>query len=92
MAFTRGLGLSMGVGVQKKDGTPDGEGTFKILYRCYEKGLIIISVGANVLRIQPPLNIPTALLEKGFDIIDEAMTEFENGQIGDEVLANRAGW
>ena len=92
VAFTRGLGLSMGVGVQKKDGTPDGEGTFKILYRCYEKGLIIISVGANVLRIQPPLNIPTAMLEKGFDIIDEAMTEFENGQIGDEVLANRAGW
>ena len=92
VAFTRGLGLSMGVGVQKKDGTPDGEGTFKILYRCYEKGLIIISVGANVLRIQPPLNIPTAMLEKGFAIIDEAMTEFENGQIGDEVLANRAGW
>ena len=92
VAFARGLGLSMGVGVQKKDGTPDGEGTFKILYRCYEKGLIIISVGANVLRIQPPLNIPTAMLEKGFDIIDEAMTEFENGQIGDEVLANRAGW
>ena len=45
-----------------------------------------------MLRIQPPLNIPTAMLEKGFDIIDEAMTEFENGQIGDEVLANRAGW
>lgn len=73
-------------------GTPDGDGTFKILCRCYEKGLIVIPVGANVLRLQPPLNIPTHLLEQGFAIIDEAMTEYERGQIGDAVLANRAGW
>lgn len=92
VAFTRGLGLSIGVGVQHADGTPDGDGTFKILYRCYEKGLIVISVGANVLRIQPPLNIPTHQLEEGFGIIDAAMAEYEAGQIGDEVLANRAGW
>ena len=66
--------------------------TFKILFRCYELGLIIISVAGNVLRVQPPLNIETGLLEKAFDIIDEAMIDYENGDIPDEVLKYKAGW
>ena len=32
------------------------------------------------------------LLEKGFDIIDQSMTDFEAGKIGDEVLKHKAGW
>lgn len=92
VAFTRNLGFSMGIGIQKPDGTPDNDGVFKILFRCYETGLIIISVAGNILRIQPPLNIAPELLEKGFRIIDNAMADFEAGQIGDDVLRFKAGW
>ena len=92
VAFTRSLGFSMGIGIQKPDGTPDLEGTFKILFRCYETGLIVISVAGNILRIQPPLNIEPELLEQGFAILDRAMEDFEAGRIGDEVLAYKAGW
>ncbi len=82
----------MGIGIQKPDGTPDHDGVFKVLFRCYETGLIIISVAGNILRIQPPLNIEPELLEKGFQIIDNAMNDFEAGRIGDDVLRFKAGW
>ena len=76
------------------DGTkvPDGDATFKILYRCYEKGLIVISLGANVLRIQPPLVITKEQLKKAFAIINESMADFREGKIDDSVLSFRAGW
>lgn len=92
VGFTRNLGLSMGIGIQTPDGQPDCDGTFKILFRCYETGLILISVAGNVLRIQPPLNIEPELLEKGFKIIDAAMEDYKAGRISDDVLRFRAGW
>ena len=92
IAFTRSLGFSMGVGVQKPDGTPDLDGVFKILFHCYELGLVIISVAGNILRIQPPLNIEPELLEKGFEIIDRSMEDFKAGRISDDVLRYKAGW
>lgn len=96
ISFVRGFGMSMGIGISKKqaDGTekPDLNGTFKILYRCYELGLIVISVAGNVLRIQPPLVIEPVQLERGFSVIAQAMKEYRAGQISDEVLSNRAGW
>ena len=92
VGFTRNLGFSMGIGVVRKDGTADPDGVYKILYRAYEKGLIIISVAGNILRVQPPLNIPKEQLEKGFAILDEAMSDFEAGKISDEVFRFRAGW
>lgn len=92
VSFTRNLGLSMGIGIQKPDVSPDLDGVFKILFRCYETGLIIISVAGNILRIQPPLNIEPELLEKGFRILDAAMEDFESGRIPDDVLVYRAGW
>ena len=92
VSFTRSLGFSMGVGIRKPDGSPDLDGVFKILFRCYETGLIIISVAGNILRIQPPLNIEKELLRKGFAIIDRAIEEFKAGRISDDVLSYRAGW
>ena len=94
--FVRGIGMSMGIGICKtlSDGTKvaDPDATFKILYRCYEKGLIVISLGSNVLRIQPPLVITTEQLKKAFSIIDESMADFRAGRIDDSVLSYRAGW
>ena len=94
--FVRGIGMSMGIGICRTlpDGSqvPDPDATFKILFRCYEKGLLVISLGANVLRIQPPLVITTEQLKKAFCIIDEAMSDFRAGRIDDSVLSYRAGW
>jgi len=92
VAFARNLGFSMGIGVQKEDGSPDSDGVFKILFRAYEKGLVIISLAGWILRVQPPLTIEPELLEKGFAILDAAMSEYERGQIPDDVLKFRAGW
>ncbi len=88
----RNLGLSMGIVVRDPEGKSDNDTTFKILFRCYELGLIIISVAGNVLRVQPPLNIEPELLEKAFDIIEQAIDDYENGRISDEVLKYKAGW
>ena len=52
----------------------------------------MISLGANVLRIQPPLVITEEQLKKAFAIIDEAMADFREGRIDDSVLSFRAGW
>ena len=92
VGFVRQLGFSMGIGIQTPEGKSDLDGVFKILYRCYETGLVIISVAGNILRIQPPLNIPAEQLKKGFAMIDAAMNDYKAGRISDDVLSNRAGW
>ena len=85
----RNLGINMGIDINDKN---DKNMTYKIIFRCYEKGLLMISMAGNVLRIQPPLNIPPELLEKGFHIINEAIEDYKNGKISDEVLKYRSGW
>ena len=92
VAFTRNLGFSMGIGIQKEDDSPDTDGVFKILFRSYEKGLVVISLAGWILRIQPPLTISPELLTRGFEIMDAAMNEYERGEISDDVLKFRAGW
>lgn len=73
--------MSWAIGIVKKDEKgntiPDGDGTFKVCFRSYEKGLIIITLGENLLRVQPPLNISKENLHKAFTILDESLTELE---------------
>lgn len=92
VTFVRQLGMSMGIGVQGVGGESDLDAVFKILFRCYQTGLIVISVAGNILRIQPPLNITAQQLEKGFSIMDAAMEDYKAGRISDDVLKYRAGW
>lgn len=94
--FVRGLGMSKGIGICRTtaDGAKetDPDGTFKILFRCYELGLIVISLAGHILRIQPPLVIEPERITKGFEIIGEAVADYRAGRIPDDVLQNRAGW
>ena len=96
VAFYRGRGMSWAIGIVKKDEKgntiPDGDGTFKVCFRSYEKGLIIITLGENLLRVQPPLNISKENLHKAFTILDESLTELEKGDIPDGVFEYRHGW
>ena len=71
---------------------PDATGTYKILYRAYERGLLVISLADNILRIQPPLNIKPENLKKGFEIIKASIQDYLNGDIPDDVMKFRAGW
>lgn len=92
-----GKGMSRGLVLTKKNPmtnelVPDEIGTYKVLYRSYEKGLVVISLGKNVLRIQPPLNIKPENLKRGFQIIGESIQEYLEGKISDEVLKFRKGW
>lgn len=91
IGFVRGLGMSYGMGVVR-DGKADLDATFKILFRAYEYGLLIISVAGNILRVQPPLNITEEQLNRGFDIVDQAILDLKAGKIPDDVLRYRAGW
>lgn len=91
-----GRGLSYGMDVVRSDDQgnkgPDDKGAFKIVFRAYEKGLIIITIGGHVLRIQPPLNISSRHMREAFQILDDAFTEMEEGRIPDGVFEYQHGW
>ena len=90
--FYRNLGMSMGIGIKPALGTTAEDVTYKILYRAYQRGLIVISLAGKVLRIQPPLNIKPEELTRGFEIIAESIDDFKKGDIPDSVFEFRAGW
>lgn len=92
VSFTRGIGLSMGIGIKGLSPETVNDDAFKVIFRSYQKGLLVITIAGDVIRIQPPLNIKPENLRRGFEILDESLTELENGQIGDDVLAYKAGW
>ena len=87
LSFVRGLGMSMGIGVRG-----GADAAYKLVHRCYEKGLVLISLCGNILRIQPPLTITIAELRRGFAILAGAIAELETGLIPDSVLENHRGW
>lgn len=92
VSFVRGLGVSYGIGIKNPDTQePDPDAAFKIVYRAYEKGLVLMTLAGNVLRIQPPVNITNEHLERGFEILKEAMSDYEAGDIPDSVLSYRRG-
>lgn len=90
----RGLGLSIGVDLVKDRDTKEkaGEAAAKICYRCWEKGIVLTFFAGNVLRIQPPLIISRRQMDKAIDIIEEAIVEYNAGDISDEVLNIAKGW
>ena len=71
---------------------PDPDGAYKILFRAYEKGLLVISLAGNRLRLLPPLIIKPENLRKGFQIIEESIQDYKAGLITDECLKYRNGW
>jgi len=91
----RGMGLLVGVDIVRP-GTkePDKDTAQKICWRAWEKGLILITFGkhGNVLRIAPPLNIPSDQLNKAMAIIDESISDVLQGKVSDDVLQFMRGW
>ena len=93
---TSGIDMSKALIIKKRNENgnmvPDPDGAYKILFRAYEKGLLVISLAGNRLRLQPPLNIKPENLKRGFEIIGEAIEDYKAGLITDECLKYRNGW
>jgi len=72
----RGLGLMIGVEFVKDRETkePAKELTEGIIYRAFERGLLMLSCGESVIRISPPLNISKSEMDEGLNIFEEAIT------------------
>ncbi|MBT9163152.1 MAG: Isoleucine 2-epimerase [Chloroflexi bacterium] len=90
----RGKGLSIGVDLVKNRQSKERavKEALKVCWRCYEKGVLLISFSGSVLRIQPPLVIAEGDLEYALNVIDESLTEVEKGMVPDAVLEGMVGW
>ncbi len=92
LGATRGLGLSIAQEIVDVSGKPDRAACAKICYRCWERGLILTFLGDNVLRVQPPLIITEDEVTRGLEILRDAINDYREGRISDEVLAFARGW
>ncbi len=79
----RGLGAMQAIELVKDRSTkePAAEEAKAIVKRCHERGLIIITAGiySNVIRLLMPVNIPHEQLNRGLDILEEAIAEEQGG-------------
>ncbi len=79
----RGLGAMRALELVKDRQTkePAPEAAKKIIKRCHENGLVIITSGifSNVIRLLMPVNIPVEQLNKGMDILERALAAEEGG-------------
>jgi 4-aminobutyrate aminotransferase len=90
----RGKGLLIGVDLVKNRKTkePALKEVRKVDWRAWEKGLVLIHYGKSVLRIAPPLTISQEEMDKGLNIIEEAIDDVEKGKVPDDVLSRMEGW
>jgi 4-aminobutyrate aminotransferase / (S)-3-amino-2-methylpropionate transaminase / 5-aminovalerate transaminase len=79
----RGLGAMVGMElvVDRKTKEPATALTKQLVARCREKGLLMISAGtySNIIRPLMPLVITDEQLEKGLSIIEESLSELQQG-------------
>lgn len=66
----RGKGLLIGFTIDKLN-------NYDIVKKCLEKGLLVLTAGFNTVRIVPPLIISKKEIDKGVEILFEAIKELE---------------
>ena len=74
----RGKGLMIGVEFVKDKKTRERytEAHDEIPLIAMKKGLVLLPVGRNGIRIIPPLNIEEKMLNKGLEIFEDCVKEF----------------
>ena len=70
----RGVGLFIGVEF------PDGQVANVVQNRCFEKGLLVLEAGENVVRMTPPLVLRADEAETGLRLFSEAVSEIAAGR------------
>jgi len=89
---TRMYGLDGGIDIVDSKGSPDIDGTTKIIYKLFQLGVIMISLRGNILRFQPPLVITEAQLSKGFKQIEIAFEAYKNNELTLPEHSEKIGW
>lgn len=79
MGDVRGLGLMLGIEFvyDRQTRVHADDLRDRIVDLAFEKGLLTLGAGRNVIRISPPLNISTAEMEEGLAILDQAIYQAE---------------
>lgn len=73
----RGLGLMIGVDFERRDGSHAADAQFrdKVMQRCFEKGLLLLSCGESTLRFCPPLIVTREEVVTAVGIFDSVIGE-----------------
>jgi 4-aminobutyrate aminotransferase len=76
----RGLGLMIGVEFQRLDGgrTPDPKLRDRVMHKCFESGLLLLSCGESTLRLCPPLIVSREEIDTALEIFDSVLGEATN--------------
>jgi acetylornithine/N-succinyldiaminopimelate aminotransferase len=62
-------GMGLLIGVRFKRGSKD------VISKCFEKGLLLVGAGKDVVRILPPLNVKYEDIDRAMEIFEEAVSE-----------------
>ena len=75
----RGLGLMIGIELVTEGNEPDTEAFPEIGRYAFEAGMFILncSPDGNVIRFIPPLNVSQEDLDRGIDILEDAIAKYE---------------
>ncbi|UCD39830.1 MAG: acetyl ornithine aminotransferase family protein [Candidatus Bathyarchaeota archaeon] len=78
----RGKGLMIGAEMvtDKQTRNHGSREAKEIMLRCWKRGVAIITSGASTLRLAPPLNITTELIDAGLNIVEDVIQEVEKEQ------------
>lgn len=64
----KGMGLLIGISIN--------EGKFKdLVNKCFEKGLLVVTAGSDVVRLLPPLNVTNEEIDEAIALLELAMKE-----------------
>lgn len=87
-------GLNGGIELVKDPKTkePDSDAATKVIYYAFAHGVVIITLAGNILRFQPPLVIPREQLDRALQVLDDAFTAVENGEVTIPKNTGKIGW
>lgn len=73
----RGLGLMIGMEFMTEDGRPDAGTVSRLKDKALEKGLILLSCGAdkNVIRLIPPTSVSREEIDQAVSVIRQSLSE-----------------
>lgn len=91
----RGRGLMQGLEIVTPESTaPDADLTARITLRAQQLGLLVgyLGTNSNVFEITPPLTISEAELDRGVELLSQAITDARAGAVDEDLVAEYAGW
>lgn len=87
-------GLNGGIELVKDRQTkePANDEATKVIYYAFAHGVVIITLAGNILRFQPPLVIDRQQLDQALQVLDDAFTAVESGNVEIPKNAGKIGW